>query len=275
MNLPNSLYEAVVNGFAGTGEVGHRRTLFLFVVDHSHAMQELFAETGRSRIASVTEALNEMKSEMAKVDCGEHLDVGFIGYPIATEDTATGSMWSDASRQRIIRSVTDKAQVVAGTLSGACHDGASDALSVAREQVSGWIKSNGHPLFSPVVVHVTAVEHAPIPNIEATAQALTATSGTCLFHCCFDERSPDNIVVPRQEEVPEGLASQLFSVSSEMPPLVQDVGELLHGRVSPRLRRMGEDIAQSYGVPRGLASLGADLLGGALRGGMGVNQTCW
>jgi hypothetical protein len=51
-----------------------------------------------------------------------------------------------------------------------------------------------------------------------------------------------------------------------MPTLVEDVGELLHGRVSPRLREMGEDLAQRYGVPRGLASLGADLLGGA--GGM-------
>jgi hypothetical protein len=268
MTRPNSLYEAVVKGFAGIGDIGDRRALFLFVVNHSDTMQKPFAETGRSRIASVTEALNDMKTEMAQVDCGDHLDIGFIGYPIGNGDTTTGSMWSGAPERGIIRSVTDEARVVAGTPHAINTDGASDALAAAREEVLGWITKNDRPLFNPVVIHTVAAEHEVIPNIEASAQALTANNGTCLFHCCFDERSPDNIVIPRQEEVPPGLATQLYSISSRMPPLVEDVGELLNGRVSPRLRRMGEDLAQSHGVPRGLASLGADLLDGALRGGM-------
>lgn len=267
MNLPSSLYEAVVKGFAGTGDVGDRRALFLFLVDHSDAMREVFAGTGRTRISSVTEALNEMKSEMAQVDSSEHLDVGFIGYPIQNGGTATGALWSDGVGRGVIRSVTDEARIEAGTPNDASVDGAKNAIGAAQDQVSDWVKRNDRPLFNPVVVHVVAAEHAVIPDIEASAQALTAASGTCLFHCCFDESSPDNIVIPRQADVPTGLASQLFAVSSDMPPLVEDVGELLRGRVSSRLRRMGEELAQSYGVPRGLASLGADLLGGALRGG--------
>jgi hypothetical protein len=268
MNLPSSLYEAIVRGFGGTGEVGERRALFLFLVDHSDAMQRVFAETGRSRIASVVDALNEMKREMARADCGDHLDIGFIGYPIQNGGTVAGIMWSANAEQGVIRPVADHANVEIGTLDPASVDGATNALEVAREQVSSWVKANDRPLFNPVVVHIVPAEHSAVPGIEAAAQSLTAIRGTCLFHCCFDERSPDNVVIPKEGEVPAGLASQLFAISSEMPPLVEDVGELLQGRVSPRLRQIGEDVAQSYGVPRGLASLGADLVSGALHGGI-------
>lgn len=268
MNLPNSLYEAVIKGFAGTGEVGDRRSLFLFLVDHSDVMQKIFPETRLSRIASVTDSLNEMKDEMARLDCGRHLDIGFIGYPIQNGSSTAGCIWSDGSKRGVIRSVTDGTRVKAGSPITASVDGAKNALEAAREQVSEWIEKNDNPLFNPVVIHVVAAEHSTISDIEAYAEALTTMHGSNLFHCCFDNHSPDNIVIPRQEELPAGLASQLFAVSSVMPPLVEDVGELLQGRVSSRLRRTGEDLAQSYGVPRGLASLGADLLGGALRGGM-------
>jgi hypothetical protein len=268
MNLPGSLFEAVVKGFAGTGEVRDRRALFLFLVDHSDAMQKVFSETGRSRIASVAEALNEMKSEMAKVDCGEHLDIGFMGYPIRNGGGATGAMWSDGTERGVIRSVSDAARIEAGKPDATAVDGARGALEAARELVSAWVKRNERPLFNPVVIHIVAAENPVIPGIESPVRALTTANETYLFHCCFDDHSPDNIVIPSQAEVPPGLASQLFAVSSEMPPLVEDVGELLRGRVSPRLRQMAEDLARSYGMPRELASVGADLLGGLLGGGM-------
>jgi hypothetical protein len=103
MDLPGSLYEAVIKGYAGTGEVGDRRALFLFVVDQSDEMRKPFRDTGRSRIESVTHALNEMKSEMAQLDGGRHLDVGFLGYPIRNGANRVGSLWSDGPESVVIR----------------------------------------------------------------------------------------------------------------------------------------------------------------------------
>ena len=163
--------------------------------------------------------------------------------------------------------MTASARIGAGPLDLTSPNGPVHAFEAARPQVADWLRENAAALFNPVVVHVVSAEDGPIPDLEARAQELKA-NGTLLFHCCFYERFPDNIVVPCREEVPPGLASQLFDVSSEMPALVQDVDELLRGRVSPRLQHVGESVLESHGVPPVLASLGADLLGGALRGGL-------
>lgn len=270
MRLPCSLYEAVVRGFGGSGDVAGRRALFLFVVDHSSAMQRPFEVTGRSRIESVVEALGDMKREMAELDGGDHLDVGFVGYPFAAEDATSGSMWADGVDRGVVRQVADASSLRTGPLESGASDGVSSPFDVAREEVARWLAANEAPLFPPVVLHVVASEGPTIPGIEEAAGELTGVGSTRLFHCCFDERACDQIVVPRREDVPVGLAAQLFDVSSEMPRLVEDVGELLLGRVTPGMRDAAARLAETRGLPRGLGELGADLLGRAMGGGLPV-----
>ena len=55
-----------------------------------------------------------------------------------------------------------------------------------------------------------------------------------------------------------------------MPDMVQDVAEVLQGRMPDRFRRTVEDAAQHYGIPRGIGSMGAGLLGKAIGGGLNV-----
>src|SRR5262245_20931467 len=52
-----------------------------------------------------------------------------------------------------------------------------------------------------------------------------------------------------------------------MPPLMEDIGALLKGHVTPRMSQCASKLAQRYGLPGFIGSIGADILGGALGAG--------
>lgn len=267
MSLPNSFYEAVVQGFAGTGRIDGRRALFLFLVNHSEPMLSPLAETSKPRLDAVVEVLNRMKVEMAQLDNGRHLDVGFIGYPLESISGKVYSMWSDNDSGRVIRPVDDVTTVERKPIDHA-NGGITNALEQAAQLVIEWKQRNPDPIIKPIVLHIIPIEGGTVPDLQPHAESITNSAGALLFHCCFNDRIPENIFVPASDSVPSGRARQFYELSSQMPPLMEDIGQLMRGYVSPRLRRAAEDLANKHGIPRGLASFGAELLAEALTHGV-------
>jgi hypothetical protein len=268
MNPPASLYEAIVRGFAGTGDIQGRRALFLFVIDHSEAMQRTFPETGRSRLSSVIDTLNEMKQEMHRVDDGDHLDLGFLGYPLENASSQTGPMWTGDDPTTIVRPVSSadtlRERAALPLVNGAC----TEALAAAASCVAAWRGRNRQPIFEPIVIHVLPAERAEVSGVALAARRITDDAGALLFHCCFDENCRGNVVIPASGSVPAGIARQLYDLTSDMPEVIRDVAELLQGRMPSRFRQAVEEMAADHGIPTGLASMGVDLLGRAMGDGL-------
>ncbi len=270
MNLPNSFYEAVVRGFAGTGGGGvdGRRALFLFLVNHSEPMLRLVPETSKSRIDTVVGVFDRMKAEMAQVDNGRHLDIGFVGYSSGDTPRDVHSMWSGNDTGRVIRPVNDAATVEKKTAGHVDGEAVIKALEQATQLITEWKQRNPDPIIKPVVLHVVPIEGEEVADFQPHAASITDNAGALLFHCCFNDESPENIFVPAANSVPRGSVRKFYESSSPMPPLMEDIGELMKGHVSPRLRRAAEDMASRHGISRGLASIGAEALAGALTRGV-------
>jgi hypothetical protein len=144
-------------------------------------------------------------------------------------------------------------------------------MDTLGEVVRDWKDRNPNPIFDPVVLHVTAGDGDGRDRIAEAVLARPAEPGSYFFNCCLVDDCSDSVVVPAAAAVPTGFCRELHAASSDMPPLMEDVGALLHGRVTPRMRDTAEGLARRHGLPGFVGSIGADLLGGALgRGGFSI-----
>lgn len=276
MNMPSSFYEALAQGLSG--DANGRRSLFLFAVEHSEAMSRPFGTSGQSRLAAVTQQLNEMVLEMARVDGGAQLDVGLVGY--GTEGgSGVDSLWDDGAASDAgpvrdlgrLRAAPSRPLVQSRPLASHVNGFAKRAMDVVGETTRDWTSRNPGPLFPPVVLHVTAGDGEGRAPIAEAVRSRPAETGAYFFNCCLVDKCSNSVVVPDASAVPDGYCRDLHEASSDMPPLMEDVGALLRGKVTPRMREAAADLARRHGLPGALGSIGADLLGGALgRGGFSV-----
>ena len=74
-------------------------------------------------------------------------------------------------------------------------------------------------------------------------------------------------MIPVRDQVPDGGPRQPFDISSEMPPLMCEVGRMMVGQTAGAGGRLADHLARQVGRVGGdVASAGADLLGGLLGG---------
>jgi hypothetical protein len=269
---PSSFYEAILHGLAGN--VTGRRLLFLFVVDQSEAMRQPLGQTSQSRLETVTQGLNEMIGAMARIDNGPttHFDLGFIGYGLEDEGSGIDTMWAGegAESERFVREV-GRVSEPGPTGYIVCKPPVPDtdehvlkALDVAADVAASWTERNPNPIFKPIVIHVLSGDKPELPGLVAAVDRLKNVADPFLFHCCLVDYCRDSVILPDHYNVPSGICQQLYDLSSEMPPLMVDIGQLLKGNVTPRLRQLAEDLAQAHGLPRALGSLATSALGAVL-----------
>jgi hypothetical protein len=134
-------------------------------------------------------------------------------------------------------------------------------MSAVEAAVQAWKQDNGDPIIKPVVLHVSAGDGEGRSRIAAAMQRLNVESELFLFNCCLVDGCPNSVVVPESSEVPGGYCRELYDLSSDMPPLMEDIGALLRGHVTPRMRQSASNLAQGYGFPGFMGYMGADILG--------------
>lgn len=276
VNMPSSFYEAVLQGLAG--DVTGRRSLFLFAIEHSAAMMHPFGSSGQTRLATVVGQLGDMVREMAQADTGGYLDVGLVGYGTA-EGRGVSSLWESEqpTSSPFVRSLHgldlagSRTHVRTPAVSSQVNGYAKAAMDTIGEVVHDWKTNNPKRIFEPVVLHITAGDGEGRNRIAEAVQGRSADPDSYFFNCCLVNNCPNSVVVPDESAVPAGFCRELHASSSDMPPLMEDVGALLRGNVTPRMRDAAANLARSRGLPSFVGSIGIDLLGGALgRGGVSV-----
>lgn len=268
--MTTSFYEALLHGMAG--DVTGRRALFVFVVEHSEAMQRPFGTTGRTRLEAVVEHLNEMAAEMAKIDrsAGGHIDLALIGHGVRGADgSEVDTLWTVATngREPFVRALAEvpiagPGACVASRFPATDSRGSLDAaLRTAGSVVTSWAERNRNPLCRPVVINVCAGDQAGAPGIEGQINRLKGAGSPYIFNCCLVDSCADSVVFPRESAIPDGLCRQLRDVSSDMPPLMVDIARLLKGEVTERCREAAAAAARSCGLPGHLGRSAANLAG--------------
>ncbi len=262
-----SFYEGIVRGLAG--DVRGRRQLFLFLVDQGGEMDRALGAGGGTRRQVVRNRLEAMVSEMADADSGPetHLDLGLLGYGSAG-DGPSGTLWSGNSDTVVhgVREAAERRLSVGALPPGESRDAAA-AVRRATEIVTNWSAENDDPIERPIVLHI-ATDGPGSADIGPELAALGDRAH--IATAILTEATDDAVVFPRPGAVPEGVCRALYDGSSTMPPLMQDVGALLQGEVTPRLRRRARDLASRHGLPRGLGDLAVRFAGQLARGGMRI-----
>lgn len=265
MALPQSLFEALVSGYAGRRQSS--RALFTFVIDHSTSMDQPFEGESQSKHSSVINALNQMCREMAAVDRNSQLDIAAIGYPLANgtgpvaDITAApvGAGWNK---------VCNTPRFASGKrLDTSSEEAMFAALKKATEVCERWRNENKDPLLSPIILHLTSIDRPSVSGFPEAVTNVKSSANAVFFSGFFSDSHFTNVEIPDAAPASGGLAAQSFDEASVMPELVEDVGNLLKGMVTPRIRTLAGELAEGFGLPRGFGAIAAGMAADALGGG--------
>ncbi len=233
-----------------------RRSLFVFLLDHSLSMQEPLAHNSPSKIHELTAAINAWLMDVCmscSTDSGfeDCCDVAVIRYvtddeanpviesalagPLAGKElVAIGEIASNPSHIETALSVLKDAGT--GKLVEVPQQvpiwmypltrGATptcSAICKACEIIDEWIARNpeGSP---PVVINITDGESSegdPIPYADVLKQRETINGNALFFNVCLSSGSADPLIfVGNDELLPDLFARTLFQMSSVLPQVI-------------------------------------------------------
>ena len=229
----------------------------LFLVDQSKSMSEAFAEE-RTRAEIAADAINGCIYEiicacMSGVSVKDRCHIGVIGYGgdygqdqdgrrTQAKILLGGTVSEIHARQARVRSVRKQTLTLTGARieveqempvwiePAADHDTPmAAAFDEASELISLWIAENPHN-FPPLVINITDGEPTDEGKVDfepatAAAQRLMRlkTSDGCvlLLNAHIDPSLGEEILLPSSEPT-EPCARFLYSISSELPPLLRE-----------------------------------------------------
>lgn len=247
----------------------------LFVLDQSFSMNEGIAGSSRPKAEALATAINRFLNDLIiRCERGEdkprhYFDIGVIGYTTTQSDppvTLVGPVLQGELAGRDVVSVVDLSDFPLEVQDRQKDDGAGGLMTIkfpvwykapepnrmggtpmksALEYVHGvasaWCAEHpgSHP---PVVIHLTDGESNdgdPEPSAEALRSLQTEDGGLLLLNCHLSASPAPGVIFPTTEDqLPDEYSRLLFRMSSQLPPEMRKLAEVMGINVPTGARGM-------------------------------------
>ena len=266
MRLINIQKPAIAMSY--TAEISRTNpSCFLFLIDQSGSMADTFGagESSKSKADAVADAINNLLRNLT-IKCAkgegirDYYEVGVIGYGSSVGSAFKGELAGQgfvpisqvANNPFRVEERVKKIDDGAGGLvdqkirfpvwfesSAGGGTPMCQALNLARGSLTDWL--NQHPSsFPPIVINITDGESNdgdPTSEAEAIRELSSDDGNVLLFNLHLSSQRTKPIEFPDSvENLPDEYAKLLFSMSSLLPPHLQEAARQENYSVSERTR---------------------------------------
>jgi hypothetical protein len=238
---------------------------FLFLIDQSGSMLELFGDVEIPKANALADAVNRLLQDLTckcSKDDGvrDYYDVGVIGYGEQVGFAFGGTL---AGRGLVPISEVEEQPVRVEARVKRMPDGAGgilempyelpiwfdpqadgetpmcEAFRMAKGTLEEWIERHPHS-YPPIVINITdgdSKDGDPRPEAQALADLATSDGNVLVFNCHISAQTGTPLVFASDESVfPDELARMLFEMSSPLPDKMRHIARTQEYRIADTAR---------------------------------------